>query len=125
MNQSASRGSWWLHWCAALATLALAAALPAVALPAPSPEAAIEALVEADGRPYAGLCQHTRLPEHIGAVCSKPIAQRHGVQAHLLGRIFSEFDTWVFLAPRAGGWTVVRTAPLDFSDVFGAIHWPG
>lgn len=89
-----------------------------------TPQAAIEALVEGRGDTYAGLCEQTRSPQDIGKVCSKLIETRAGVEAHLIGRTFSEFATWVFVAPRDGGWSVLGTAELDFFDTTGAIPWP-
>jgi hypothetical protein len=90
----------------------------------PSPEAAIEAFVRSDGSDYAGLCEQTRSPDDIGKVCSKLIEQRGSLQAHLIGRTFSEFSTWVFVTPRDGGWTVLGTEELDFHDMSGSIPWP-
>lgn len=122
----ASSPRWWVALAALVLPVAAVAglALPASALSAQSPEGAIAAVVQADGRQYAGLCEQTRSPEDIGKVCSKLIDQRNGVQAHLIGRTFSEFASWVFVAPRDGGWTVAATAPLDFHDVSGAVPWP-
>jgi hypothetical protein len=91
---------------------------------ATSPEAAIGALVESQGQRYAGLCERTRSPEDIDKVCSKLIETRAGVQAHLIGRTFSEFDTWVFVTQRDGTYTVVSTVKLDFFDTSGMIPWP-
>lgn len=89
-----------------------------------TPEEAIGAYVQASGARYAGLCEETRSPDDIGKVCSKPIEQRGSIQAHLIGRTFSEFDTWVFVTPRDAGWTVIGTEKLDFFDTTGAIPWP-
>jgi hypothetical protein len=91
---------------------------------AATPQEAIAQLVEARGDRYAGLCEQTRSPEDIGKVCSRPIETRDGVQAHLIGRTFSEFSTWVFVAERDGGFTVLETEPLDFHDTSGYIPWP-
>src|SRR5918998_1003522 len=60
---------------------------------AATPEEAISALVQANAEEYAGLCEQTRSPEHVGKVCSKLIEQRGSIQAHLIGRTFSEFAT--------------------------------
>lgn len=89
-----------------------------------TPEEAIAQLVQGGGDRYAGLCEQTRSPEDIGRVCSRLIERRGTLQAHLIGRTFSEFSTWVFVEEQAGGWTVVTTAPLDFHDMTGAIPWP-
>jgi hypothetical protein len=90
----------------------------------PTPEAAIGAFVQASGDEYAGLCEQTRSPVDIGKVCSKLIEQRGPVQAHLIGRTFSEFSTWVFVTPQDNGWTVLGTETLDFLDTSGSIPWP-
>jgi hypothetical protein len=96
----------------------------AAAPPATSAEAAIGALVESQGQRYAGLCEQTRSPDDIGKICSKLIETRAGLEAHLIGRTFSEFDTWVFVTQRNGAWTVVATAEFDFFDTTGTIPWP-
>jgi hypothetical protein len=90
----------------------------------PTPEAAIGAYVQASGSEYAGLCELTRSPDDIGKICSKLIEQRGSTQAHLIGRTFSEFSTWVFVTPHDGGWTVLGTEALDFHDMSGSIPWP-
>ena len=85
---------------------------------------AIAQLVQARGERYAGLCEQTRSPEDIGKVCSRPIESRGDLHAHLIGRTFSEFSTWVFLERQSDGWTVVETEPLDFHDLTGTVPWP-
>jgi hypothetical protein len=89
-----------------------------------TPEAAIGTFVVSNGDHYAGLCEQSRSPEDIGKVCSKLIEQRGELQAHLIGRTFSEFSTWVFVTPRDGGWAVLGTEDLDFHDMTGSIPWP-
>jgi hypothetical protein len=89
-----------------------------------TPEAAIEVLVRSNGGQYAGPCEQTRSPEDIGKICSKLIEQRGTLQAHLIGRTFSEFSTWVFITPRDTGWAVLGTEELDFHDMSGSIPWP-
>ena len=91
---------------------------------AATPLEAISVLVQQGGEQFAGLCEQTRSPDDIGKVCSRLIEERDGLQAHLIGRTFSEFSTWVFVSQRDGGWTVVTTTPLDFHDVTGTIPWP-
>jgi hypothetical protein len=91
---------------------------------ADSPQAAIAQLVETRGDRYAGLCETTRSPDDIGKVCSRLIDDRGALEAHLIGRTYSEFSTWVFLSERDGGWTVVATEPLDFLDTTGTVPWP-
>jgi hypothetical protein len=89
-----------------------------------TPEAAIGAFVRSSGGEYAGPCEQTRSPDDIGKVCSKLIEQRGTLQAHLIGRTFSEFSTWVFVTPRDSGWAVLGTEDLDFHDMTGSIPWP-
>jgi len=89
-----------------------------------TPQEAIAQVVQARGERYAGLCEQTRSPDDVGKVCSRLIEARDGVQAHLIGRTFSEFSTWVFLTERDGGWTVLGTEALDFLDTSGFIPWP-
>ena len=96
------------------------AATPAAA----TPQEAIGAFVEREGQRYAGLCEQTRSPEDIGKVCSKLIETRGGVEAHLIGRTFSEFDTWVFVTQRDSAWNVIGKAELDFFDTTGTVPWP-
>jgi hypothetical protein len=91
---------------------------------AATPEEAIAQLVQSSGDHYAGLCEQTSSPEDIGKVCSRPIESRGDLHAHLIGRTFSEFSTWVFLEHQSDGWTVVETEPLDFHDLTGTIPWP-
>jgi hypothetical protein len=91
---------------------------------ATTPQAAIAALVESQGQRYAGPCEQTRSPDDVGKVCSKLIETRAGVEAHLTGRTFSEFDTWVFVSQSDGSWNIIATARLDFFDTTGTIPWP-
>ncbi len=91
---------------------------------AATPLEAIGILVQERGERFAGLCEQTRSPDDIGKVCSRLIEERDGLQAHLIGRTFSEFSTWVFVSQRDGGWTIVATTPLDFHDVTGTVPWP-
>ena len=91
---------------------------------ATTPTEAIAAFVRSTGDTYAGLCEQTSSPADIGKICSRLIDERGSVQAHLIGRTFSEFTTWVFVAEGAGGWSVVASEPLDFHDMTMAIPWP-
>jgi hypothetical protein len=108
-----------LHACARDGN-ASASAAPA----AGTPEEAIAQFVQGRGERYAGLCERARSPEDIGKVCSRLIESRGALQAHLIGRTFSEFSTWVFLDEQSGGWSVVASEPLDFHDMTGTIPWP-
>jgi hypothetical protein len=93
-------------------------------LPAVTPEDAVRQVVEARGTIYAGDCAATRSPADRGAFCARFVGEQSGVRAYLIGRTFSEFSEWVFVAQRGGGWRVVGTAPLDFFDTRGHIPWP-
>jgi hypothetical protein len=94
------------------------------AFAAGTPEEALAAFVRLDGSTFAGACEQTRAPDDIGSRCATLVGERDGLSAYLLGRTFSEFDTWVFLRGALQGWTVLGTAPLDFLDTSGAIPWP-
>jgi hypothetical protein len=89
-----------------------------------NPEEAIAQLVLSRGERYAGPCEQTRSPDDIGKLCSRLIGSRGNLQAHLLGRTFSEFSTWVFLERGNDGWTIIATTPLDFHDMTGTVPWP-
>lgn len=91
---------------------------------APTAEAAVALYVRSIGETYAGLCEQTRSPQDIGKVCARYIDQRGPVQAYLIGRTFSEFSTWVFVAQTTNGWTVIATEPLDFHAPSLVIPWP-
>ena len=92
---------------------------------AASPDGALAAFVHTSGAVFAGPCEGTRSPEDFGKVCARFVAERAGVRAYLTGRTFSEFTTWVFVAPSGSGWTVRATAPLDFNAATLTIPWPG
>jgi hypothetical protein len=89
-----------------------------------TPEGAVAAFIQAQGAVYAGPCEQTRSPQDIGKVCSRLIDERGQMQAYLIGRTFSEFSTWVFVAPTSSGWTVIAISPLDFHDTSLTIPWP-
>lgn len=110
-----------------LAVLALAAGASTAradeaAVAVPSAGEAVAAAVAQDGAAYAGDCAGTVSPRDAGKVCSKLVDERDGMKAYLVGRTFSEFARWVFVAPSADGWRVVLTTALDpfASDV----PWP-
>ena len=99
----------------AAAMRAQPAAEQAAAVSAAGPEEALRLAVEAAGGVYAGDCDATVAPRDIGKTCSRFVAERDGTRAYLTGRAFSEFTTWLFVAPRADGrWQVTGSAPLDF-----------
>lgn len=91
---------------------------------ADSAEGAVRIAVETTGEIYAGDCAATVSPRDTSKVCSRFVAEKDGARAYLIGRTFSEFSRWVFIAPADGGWTITGTAALDF---FGAPTppWPG
>lgn len=91
---------------------------------AATPELAVAAVVTAGGQQYAGPCEETRSPEDIGKVCAQFADQREDMRAFLIGRTFSEFDRWVFIAPAPSGWATVAVEPLDFYALSPAIPWP-
>jgi hypothetical protein len=107
---------------AALLLPALATARPSAAraesgevMALPTPEAAVQAAVEATGESYAGDCNQTVSPRDIGKVCTRYVGERAGTRAYLAGRTFSEFSRWVFVTSAgAGAWRVAGVAPLDF-----------
>ncbi len=96
---------------------------PGQASASPSPEAAIAAFLT-DHETYAGPCEQTRSPEHLGMLCSRFVEEQGGIRAYLLGRTFSEFERWLFVAAVASGWTVIGSTPLDFYAVPMRIPWP-
>jgi hypothetical protein len=102
-------------------TATATAQTPAEPPPAASPAEAVRQVVEARGTRYADYCAATRLPADRGAFCATFVAEQSGVRAYLIGRTFSEFSEWVFVAQQGGGWWVVGTAPLDFFDSRGHI----
>jgi hypothetical protein len=93
---------------------------------APSPEEAVAGFVAMLGSDFAGSCAETRSPQDLGKMCAGLMAEREqdGLRAYLIGRTFSEYTTWVFVAPIQGQWSVVATVPLDFASVDPAIPWP-
>ena len=91
---------------------------------AATPEAALAAAVQLDGGRFAGACNQTRAPDDIGAMCSTLVGERGSLRAYLLGRTFSEFDTWVFLKDDGSRWTVLVRVPLDAEDLTMTIPWP-
>lgn len=99
----------------ALAMRAQPAPEQAEVVTAAGPEEAVRLAVEAAGGVYAGDCAATAAPRDTGRMCSRFVAERGGTRAYLTGRAFSEFTTWLFVAPLADGrWQVASTAPLDF-----------
>lgn len=114
-----------MPWLLVLALVAAALALHIrTALAADSPEQAVAAAVGARGALYAGDCTQMVSPRDIGKVCSRWVEERGGVRAYLLGRTFSEFTTWLFVARSSDGWQVVGEAPLRFESASLAIPWP-
>lgn len=114
---------------AVLSVVALLAAAAVVhvqmARGAESGAAAVQRAVEASGTVYAGDCAATVSPRDIGATCSRLAGEERGVQAFLVGRTFSEFNRWVFVAQSSGGeWRVIAEKQLDLESDSPVIPWP-
>jgi hypothetical protein len=93
---------------------------------ATAPEAALAQFVATLTLPFAGPCDATQSPRDVGRLCSRFVAERapDGMQAYLIGRTFSEFTTWVFVAMRGGSWIVVADVVLDDTGPTLTIPWP-
>jgi hypothetical protein len=114
-----------LPWLLVLALVAAALAVHVrTAFAAESPEQAVAAAVVAGGSLYAGDCADTVSPRDLGKVCSRLVEQRGGVRAYLVGRTFSEFSAWLFVAGVGDGWQVLGEAPLRFHSDAIDIPWP-
>lgn len=114
-----------LPWMLVMALVLLAVANNVrVAFAAETPTETLRTAIERQDVRYAGDCAATVSPRDIGMVCSRLIEQQGDVHAYLVGRTFSEFTTWLFLAPDGDGWRVVRETPLDFSAQSIEIPWP-
>jgi hypothetical protein len=94
------------------------------AMGAETPQAAVQRLVEESGSVYAGDCAATVPSRDAGASCSKLAGEERGVHAFLVGRTFSEFDRWVFVARDAAGWQVIAERRLDLEHDSPLIPWP-
>jgi hypothetical protein len=97
-----------------------AARLPAAA----TPEEAVTFAVESLGGTYAGACDATRTPESRGKICSRYVAACGDLRAYLLGRTFSEYNTWLFIVQAHDGWHFDRTEPLGLTDSLTNVPWP-
>lgn len=114
-----------MPWLLVLVLIAVAVALHVrTALAAESPEQAVAAAVTARGALYAGDCGQTVSPRDLGKVCSRLVDERGGVRAYLVGRTFSEFNTWLFVARSGDGWQTVGEVPLRFESESIDIPWP-
>ena len=114
-----------LPWLLVLALIAAALALHVRdALAAEIPEQVVAAAVVAGGSDYAGDCADTVSPRDLGKVCSRLVEQRGSVRAYLVGRTFSEFSTWVFVAGAGNTWQLQGEAPLRFHSDSIEIPWP-
>lgn len=114
-----------LPWLLVLALIVAALALHVhTARAAESPEQVVAAAVLAGGSEYAGDCADTVSPRDVGKVCSRLVEQRGGVRAYLVGRTFSEFNTWLFVAGAGTSWQLVGEAPLRFHSESIEIPWP-
>jgi hypothetical protein len=99
---------------------------PAATLTTNTPDEALASFVAARALPFAGPCDQTRSPRDVGQVCERFVEARasDGMRAYLIGRTFSEFTTWVFVAVRGGQWMVVSDLPLDDSAIALVVPWP-
>ena len=102
----------------------VSAAEPFTAVASASPVEAVAAFVQKEGETFAGSCEDTVSPRDIGKVCVRFVEERGGERAYLIGRTFSEFSTWVFVAQSSSGWNVAASTPLDFHDLSMTIPWP-
>ena len=115
----------YLPWLLVLGLLGASALLHVrSAFASASPEDAVRIAIEAEGQRYAGDCAATVSPRDVGAVCSRFIEEREDARAYLIGRTFSEFSRWVFVASDGRRWQVVGEAPLDFHSPAVEIPWP-
>ena len=127
MRTARGRGNWPAVGIAlaALVIPTMAGVAPMVSADtASTPEAAVQQALVADGAVYAGDCATTRSPRDVAALCSRLVAEQPGRRAYLVGRTFSEFSRWIFIAQQQDGWRVIGTTPLDFSDRSGLVPWP-
>ncbi len=136
MNARTVRRSGPAWWMVAASVLALGLMACATASPgmraesnaeqatAPTAEDVVRLMVESEGGAYAGDCAATRSPEDVGKVCSKLVEEQGGARAYLIGRTFSEFNTWVFVQQNTAGWRLNGAAPLDFHSTNIEIPWP-
>jgi hypothetical protein len=114
-----------MPWLLVLGLIAAAVALHVhAALAAGSPEQAIAAAVASRGAVYAGDCAETVSPRDLGKVCSRLVEERAGVRAYLVGRTFSEFTDWLFVARSGDAWQTIGGAPLRFYSESIDIPWP-
>ena len=113
-----------MPWLLVLTLFAAAVALHVRTAVAAAPDEAVRLAVEARGERYAGDCRATVSPDDIGKVCSRLVEAREGVYAYLVGRTFSEFNRWFFVARAGDGWQVVGEVPLRFDSQSLDIPWP-
>lgn len=108
------------------AAVARAPRAEAMLLPpaAGSPSEAVRLAVQSLGETYLGACGAARSPEDLGKVCSRFVAARGDEQAYLLGRTFSEYNTWLFIEKTPDGWRFLRTEALTILDSASDIPWP-
>ena len=99
---------------------AVAASLPQLT----TAEDSVRQASEPAGGVYAGPCAATRSSEDIGKLCARFVAEQAGLHAYLVGRTFSEFSHWVFVAQTATGWQPAGMVPLDFFAPLSDIPWP-
>ena len=90
--------------------------------PSPSAAAALAQVARASGVAYGGDCADAT-PRNYGQYCSRDVADHpDGVHAYLVGPVFSEFTTWVFVQQTANDeWVALGAAPYDETNT---IPWP-
>ena len=82
---------------------------------AASPDDAIRAWMEQRGFSYAGNCSTISPVTHVGEKCADLEADRGERKVYLIGRTFSEGDTWLLVEQSNGYWQVVDTAKLTLT----------
>lgn len=98
----------------------------AMTLPAAAtPDEAVQFAVQHLGGTYAGACEGAaRSSESRGKMCSRYVAACGDVRAYLLGRTFSEYNTWLFIVQAHDGWHFARTESLALTGSLTDVPWP-
>src|SRR5687767_5972786 len=88
-----------------------------------APDSAVQSAIEVRGERYAGDCAATVSPRDLGQVCSKLVQDRGDARAYLVGRTFSEFQRWIFVARDGTGWRVLAEPTLNFDAASLDVPW--
>ncbi len=91
---------------------------------AATPDEAVELAVQHLGGEYAGVCEGARSPDDLGKICSRFVAACGSARAYLLGRTFSEYNTWLFIVRAPDGWHFARTESLPLTGSLADVPWP-